>query len=232
MIQGGIVSEFRMDPKIDKWTLQPGESTEGFACFVLYRDLGPRRSMREAARAQLRDIDNEFDIQNEEEKARRIRSRQSCFEDHSKNYLWKHRVRAYDAAMDRELIEARLAGQRDAVYTAGQRHGQLSLGILGIAMKYLEKFHDKKGLNKFAEERIEAITIGELMNITKTGVLMERMALGMDSARESADLSATIEGRQGRLDPEEAKRIAREAALEIKAQEPDPASIILKPPTE
>lgn len=63
------------------WDRQPGESGRGWAHFVVYRDLGPRRSLRQAAV--------------------RIGVSEAVLERHSANRNWVARCAAWDDEQDR-----------------------------------------------------------------------------------------------------------------------------------
>lgn len=71
----------------EKWERLPNESGIAFAAFVIYRDLGPTRSLEKA-----HDTDNENRVKQGVKKGNRL----STFSDWSVKYSWPDRSLAYD----------------------------------------------------------------------------------------------------------------------------------------
>lgn len=84
-MSGGVPA--RIVPPPEPWEKQKGESRQAFANFAVYRDLGPRRSVRKAAEACHRSHDTLFE--------------------QSAKYNWVERADAYDAFVDSRIREAR-----------------------------------------------------------------------------------------------------------------------------
>jgi len=223
--------DFKMDSRIEQWQMQPGEPPLAYYCFTVYRDLGPKRTLEKCAEKLCLE-DEGFIVLSGPDKAVKVRNKADAISIMSPRYNWQARCRAYDAMMDREMVQARLQGQREAARQAGEVHQQVILGILGIAGEYIKKFHDKAN-PKFRETRVEELTVGDLVNIATRTIPLHRVIIGADSLDESAMIGEQMDGRHGpRLTKEEMKNIAREAAIAVKSEEPSPEAIVLEPPTE
>lgn len=222
------IPPIRMDDRVSPWEMQPSEGSAPFYAFTLYRDMGPTRSLRKLA-VQMCEEEDDFAVLSRVDKATRIALKASGLEKYSIDNNWQARCKAYDFAMDREATAARLEGRKKAIQEASRRHANLALATIGVAMKWLEKFHDPRD-DKFRNTRIEEMTIGEVLNAGKTGTTMERLALGMDTEDEAQANSDRLEGRTVST-PDQLKRIAREAAAEAISAEPSP-EIVIEPPKE
>jgi len=223
--------EFRMDDRIDRWQMQPGEPALAYYCFTTYRDIGPRRTLNKAAEKLCADEDD-FATLPVVDKAEKVRNKADSISIMSSRYNWQARCRAYDAMMDREMVQARLQGQREAARQAGEMHQQVILGILGVAGEYIKRFHDKTD-SKFRNTKVDELTVGDLVNIATRTIPLHRVVIGADSLAEAERLGEQMDGRHGpRLSKEEMQIIAREAAISVKSEEPDPSQIVLEPPTE
>jgi len=113
------------------WEPQSGESASAYEAFVLYRDLGPRRSVVEAARRAGRCC--------------------SLFYRWSVRHCWAQRARAWDLAQMREQEQARREA-REEVRRACLRRGQ-QLAELGWARLAMTVGRDPAtGLPRFADD--------------------------------------------------------------------------------
>lgn len=223
-------ASFEMDSSLEPWQMQPGESSLSYGAFCVYRDLGPTRTHAKAAKAVLEE-ESDWAAKSPTDKAVQISQKAKVFSGMATACLWTARSRAYDAAVDREKVQARMAAQREAAYQAGERHANIVLGGLAIASKYLQKIHDAND-TKFGAARIEEMTIAEYLNLVTKLVPLERLVRGMDTPAENAAINDQMNGQSTRTSPEELKKIAREAAAEVQAAEPKPDQIVLEPPKE
>ncbi|MGW4007944.1 hypothetical protein [Streptomyces sp. BSE6.1] len=88
-----------LDPDLDPWERQPGESAHKHGQFVTYRDVGRTRTLTEAAR--------------------RLTLAYGHVRNLAAQYRWRERVEAYDRHLDRQyeamwLEERRKAAETDA----------------------------------------------------------------------------------------------------------------------
>ena len=110
---------------------QPGEPSRAYAAFVLYRDLGPKRTLDEASRlhhtAKVRDAE-----QTQNGPPRRSSGQIRLWAD---RWAWRERVKAWDAELDRQ---ARETVAREMLAKKAQTIRDLDM-MKGLAKKkYLE----------------------------------------------------------------------------------------------
>jgi hypothetical protein len=99
---------------MELWDQQPGESAKAFAGFVAYRDLGPNRSLAQAAKVEGKST--------------------TMLERWSVGHDWRQRVRAYDASLDRQARQA-FEAERIAMR---KRHIAIGLRLQNRALDKLE----------------------------------------------------------------------------------------------
>jgi hypothetical protein len=92
------------------WSPQPGETPESFAAFVVYRDLGPTRSLAEAQR--LNGKPQKGKPQKGRKRATGKRGVSGCMKRWSKRWGWPDRVLAWDAMLEAERTAAVVAAIR------------------------------------------------------------------------------------------------------------------------
>lgn len=228
----GSEGGFRMDDRLHPWLIQPGESAEGYYRFTRYRDMGFQRSLPKLAPLLAEEQHEEaWNAAGPDERQRLADMAQRVIERMSAKYRWVDRCRAYDAMMDAERIKARVQAERDAVAEAAERHHQLAKGTQAVAFKWLEKMLKDA---TFATPRVADMTVAEFLNLQRSGVMAERLVLGMDSRqeadREAAILAGPAAPDQPTASPAELREIARRAAVEAMAAEPKPTPA--KPPPE
>ncbi len=127
---------------------QPKESSRAFAAFVVYRDLGLRRSCHAVAQ--------------------QLKLNPSSVLELSKRHHWQERVRAWDAHIDQETQKAQL----EAVKIMKKRQIALALKAQKAAEKGLRKF-----IAQFNDDRIAPSTIKPdgLSKLLDTGCRLERL---------------------------------------------------------
>ncbi len=146
---------------LDPWDRQPGEPSKSFAVFVVYRDMGARRSLRAACKS----------FYGGEYAANKLRNAQEW----SRHWDWVKRVAAWDNFLDRE---ARIS-QIEAVREMNRRYANtaramLSKALLGI--KHLDPDElEATDIARLAElaNKIERLCFGEATEHTKSDVKTE-----------------------------------------------------------
>ena len=91
------------------WAQQRGESAESFAGFVVFRDLGPARTLAEAQRLM-------GETQKGRKRTPKNRHASGCMKRRSKRWNWFNRATAWDAMLDAE--------RTTAIFTAMRREGE------------------------------------------------------------------------------------------------------------
>lgn len=223
----------RLSPDVEPWEIQPEEPWEAFQGFALYRDLGPKRTIPDAARADLERSDPSYSGLDATGKALAESRRFEVMRKWGHRWRWTERVRAWERRLDEERTRAQLDAQRKAVEAAAKRHAQMAEGVSAMAYRYLQKFHSQdEGKRSFGEKRLEDMTIGEFLATHRQGTMIERLVLGMDRADELERNEARAQGnRSPALSREELQEIARQAAAEARAAEPSP-DVELREPTD
>ena len=146
------------------WERQQGESEKAFAAFVIYRDLGEKRTITEVAK-QL------------------SRSRQWINEWKDK-WSWKERAALYDQEMQREARKAARAIMAGEYETMIKRQLAISLQLQSKAMKAMQELKPNKLTPKEIREWIKMGTDLERMNRT---LVEENEKQNAESSRMVAD---------------------------------------------
>lgn len=103
----------------DPWERQPGESSRAYEAFLVYRDMGPRRSQRAVAEkvAKSRQLIGRWNAENK----------------------WVERVRQFEIHEDRILAEERKERRREI----GRRHDKLADAFLAKVAQRLKNMSDE-----------------------------------------------------------------------------------------
>lgn len=101
------------------WERQRGESAKAFAAFCGYRDMGPRRSLRELARAL---------------SANKTTTYLAQLGEWSRRWNWVERVKAWDEELDKKAREAQL----EEVRKMRERHVREAMSIQEMAIRRLK----------------------------------------------------------------------------------------------
>lgn len=221
------------DELLPPWSIQPDEPSMAFNTFAKYRDLGPRRTVFAVAREHIMANEPEFEMMSKADQDKRVHSLASHYYSDSKQWEWVARARAYDAYMDAERVEAARIAQQNAVNEAQKNHimlGRALTSLMGKGVKIaVQPTTDAQ--KKKIEKELEEMGVSSLIVNTRAAVAFERQVLGMDSRIEQE--AAEQSQQQARTGPplslEEAKRIAKEAILELP---PPPKPIDLPPPPD
>jgi len=99
------------------WAQQRGETTESFAAFVVYRDLGPARSLAEVQRLKGK-------LQEGRERSTGKRQVSGCMKRRSKRWKWGDRAAAWDAMIDAKRTATIVAAARKEGQKLGARWGK------------------------------------------------------------------------------------------------------------
>ncbi len=126
------------------WERQRGESEKAFAAFVIYRDLGEKRTITEVAR-------------------KLTRSRQWINEWKDK-WRWKERAAEYDQEMQRVARKAARETMAEEYETMIKRQIAISLQLQSKAMKALQTLKPEKLTPKEIREWLKMSTELERMN--------------------------------------------------------------------
>src|SRR5205807_1369920 len=103
------------------WEQQPGESTRAFSAFVIYRDLGTKRSLDEASRRYHHSEQQAPDGHETGTVPKRGKSGRIAV--WANRFNWPDRAQTWDREQDRELLKAQIK----AVKEMRARHAQMAL---------------------------------------------------------------------------------------------------------
>jgi hypothetical protein len=130
------------------WEQQPGESARAFGAFCVYRDLGPRRTLRAAAAAYYRRTSGTLERQ---------------VDKWSSAFRWIERASAWDRHLDDEARQAQEVAHREMA----QRHVREARALQAKALERLrtilpEELSPADVLRYFVEAvKLERLALGE-----------------------------------------------------------------------
>jgi hypothetical protein len=141
---------FELDPNREPWEKQPHESRQAYANYVVYRDLGPRRSLAKAAPDTGKSL--------------------ATITDQSKKYRWVERCDAYDVYMEERYREAR----ESELMAAERREAQLGTTMTVLAARRImgSQQHGIPALNPAEWDAATAAKMAEV------GIRTRRLAQG------------------------------------------------------
>jgi hypothetical protein len=140
---------------------QPAETAKAYAAFVMYRDLGPERSLQETAHKLAKNL--------------------TTIKQWSTLHNWVDRARSYDAALD---ARARAATEGEATERRRrmiERHAQTAAKLQTAAQMILDEFNDRvavRGGMKFVDGRMLVSMLNQVSKMLETGQKLERLAEG------------------------------------------------------
>lgn len=134
----------------EAWERQTGEPGRAFSAFVIFRDLGPKRTLTELAK-------------HPDAPTRTTRTLAGW----SAMWHWNDRARAYDNALDRRRVEA----QAEEIEAMARRHIALGMKFQGVADEYLDEM---------TEEQKEKLTPTSAARFAEIGVALERQGRGVN----------------------------------------------------
>lgn len=164
------------------WEMLPTETNKSYAAFLTYRDLGPRRTLREAASAF-------YNVPQDEMISHGGKVR--TFEKWSSRFSWVHRVERWDDHT-RQLADA---ATEQAIISMKERHAQIAAAAQGKIVSALNSV-DVSKLNPL-----------QMMQMFDIAVRNERLARGVPASVDAilaADTSpemqsVTDEALEGKL---------------------------------
>ncbi len=118
------------------WERQPTESAIAFAAFVIFRDLGPRRSLDAASRLHHRKPGQEPDQPQTGTKKRKSGQVRLWY----KSWNWRARAEAYDAELDRRHRAARETALREMA----ERHAREAVALQEKALRRLQQMQPEE----------------------------------------------------------------------------------------
>lgn len=140
------------------WNQQPGEPVRWFNRFdSFYRPLGPERTLEEAWRR----------CQVAEAKSSKAKRPGSYWYNASQRWNWKKRAQAWDMAQRQK----RIAAEEQARAEMLKRHAQEGQVLQQAGLDRLRQMR--------AEEKIGDLSPGQARMFIKTGIIVERQALGL-----------------------------------------------------
>jgi len=111
-----------LEDELEAWEMQPGESPLGYANFCLYRDLGPRRGLRQIARKSARDGQTEI---------ARTGASLARITLWSKRWSWPDRAQAWD----RHNEDARRTEIEDEHVEMARRQARIGMHLQNVAIR-------------------------------------------------------------------------------------------------
>jgi hypothetical protein len=118
------------------WEQQPGESASAFAAFVIFRDLGPHRSLDAASRLYHRKPGQEPDRPPTGTRKRKSGQVRLWY----KSWNWRARAEAYDAEQDRRHRAARETALREMA----ERHAREAVALQEKALRRLQQMQPEE----------------------------------------------------------------------------------------
>lgn len=148
----------------EPWERQPEETVKAFEAFVIYRDLGPERSITKVTQT--------------------LNKSRPLIGEWSSKYRWVERCAAFDHEQDRLHI---MENNREIVEMK-KRHAVLGKNLQTVGAKALAAYLKKN------DAELEALTPAEIANLVKTGIELERKSRGepetITEVREKVDANA------------------------------------------
>jgi len=129
------------------WERQKGESPQAYEAFVIYRDLGPERSLREVSQ--------------------RLGKSKTLMDRWSRTHKWVERCRAYENDLDEKARQQALKKYKDM----NARHIRIALQMQEKALRAMEELPDEalsaKDVMSFLKE---SLAIEKLRRADEAGV--------------------------------------------------------------
>jgi hypothetical protein len=146
---------------------QPGESSRAYDSFIVYRDMGPMRTLEKASW--------------------KTGKSHAWMQDLSQRWNWVERAAAYDEFMDGIRLDHEIRLRREAV----ERHMRIGQGLQGLSAKQMNEL---KRQIEAAERgdidpdtgnpaRMPAMSPADIARFIDLGVKIERDALGLANIR-------------------------------------------------
>lgn len=225
--QTGTRVGLEYDDRLPEWQMQPGESDDSFGAFVVYRELGPRRTLLVAA-TRYAEADPNYRLLSAVDQSKRQEALRRAFAEWSRKFDWVSRCRAYDAFLDAERVQANLDAMRNQVAESQTMHATLTKSLLRLGAVSIQ---DILGNTEESRKRISQFSPHEILAVIGKAIILDRLVLGIDSQRDADETQARLSGQvMQRVSPEDLKKLAIAAAIEARANEPDDPVIV--PPSK
>jgi hypothetical protein len=155
------------------WERQPGESATAFAAFVIFRDLGPRRSLDAASRLYHRKPGQEPEQPQTGPKKRKSGQVRLWYE----RWQWRSRAEAYDAEQDRQQRAAQEAVRREMA----QRHAREAVAL------------QEKALRRLQQMSPDELSPGQVLDYFLQAAKLERLSRGEPDTIQEQRLQGQLE---------------------------------------
>lgn len=225
------IEDLEFNEDLPPWSIQDDESTVQFDYFVMFRDLGPSRTVRAVARLKKQQEDG-FSLLSPADQETKVRGLSNVLLDYARRNGWRPRAKAYDAWLDAERVDEVRKQRRESITRAASNHQKLSEILISLVGKAALKKHQPETaeLKKAVEAELESLGLGALIGHSERVVELQRRVLDMDELADKETAEQEQQSRGGNVfSVEEAKRIYREA---IATLPPPPQPIELPPPPE
>jgi len=143
----------------ESWGKLEGETSNAYAAFCVFRDLGADRNIRKAVEAA------------EHDKGKRDR-RYSVFRNWAAQYRWKERT----VDFDRYLEQLKQTELRKTIEAQGEKHRQVTGKMLDVVLKKLDTMNP------------DDLSQGSVTEWVNTAIKSEREAAGLVSANGKSEL--------------------------------------------
>ena len=140
-----------------KYERQPDEPDTAWAVFVMYRDQGYTRTLREATRQHLENTGSKAKLLTAENNTQKW----------SQRWRWRERIVEWDRHIDR----ARRRGAEEDVIKMRARHAKEGENLQNLGVKALHKWLTLK-----TDEELKDVPITDIVRAIEAGVKIERTA--------------------------------------------------------
>jgi hypothetical protein len=203
-----------LEPDRRAWHRQPEESDKSWAAFCVYRDLPPQERTLTQAYFDFYGKDPDISAYNG-----------SLFSAWAKRYRWHERVQQYDNHVDDQIrteLEARRLKARLSTADLGQRLREQAADALESLQAIIfttEKVQQEDGTVKTVQVPKSNLSPREITDLAKTGVKLERLALGENDGDGSGRGGVNVNVAIANLTPQREQELRSRARKVIDAQD-------------
>ncbi|MBD3387444.1 MAG: hypothetical protein GF414_00710 [Candidatus Altiarchaeales archaeon] len=199
------------------WTRQPEETDREWAWFQLYRGLHPAlRSVAQAYR--------------EYQAAKGIDPSQvghvpAWVQTASHKWSWRERAAEYDVHIDLEYNVAVVKARKKAVMDVAELGKNMRKAAALAVQDLFDRLYTVEVDPRTGEKKIvfnEHLSVSDITRLAKTGVELERLALGMDEGKQGPGTSINIGiavSQQGETVAQDDEQLLEEAAEVLRTRE-------------
>jgi len=232
----GTKPRLSIDPSLNPWDQQPGESPRRFHNFTIYRDAGARRVGRVVLDSHIAWLQKMGRWKTLEEigteaYAKAIEKALRTINDMIYVGRWTERTQAFDRYMDRLAVREQQEAKKKAIQDAQKRHLTLTQGANFVAIQFLKKFQDDK---TFQSARVQDLSIPEFLALIQSVIRHDRVILGVteDAPEGQSPTDAPAQSPARSMSLEEARKIANEAAVQVRNEYKEPPPPEMPPDDE